>query len=93
VEEKIPFFYYIYKMKNKPAQQILKKYFGFDSFLDPQEKIINHVLSGKHSLVIMPTGSGKSLTYQAPALMLDDLTVVYNFFLWIKKRIKSKIFF
>jgi len=65
-------------MKNKPAQQILKKYFGFDSFREPQEEIIKHVLFGKHSLVIMPTGSGKSLTYQVPALMLDDLTVVIS---------------
>ena len=56
----------------------LQKYFGFDSFREPQEEIINRVLSGNHSLVIMPTGSGKSLIYQVPALILDDLTVVIS---------------
>jgi len=65
-------------MKNNTAQKILKKYFGFDSFREPQEKIINHIMSGSHAQVIMPTGSGKSLTYQLPALMLDDLTVVIS---------------
>jgi ATP-dependent DNA helicase RecQ len=74
----IPFFCYIYKMKNTSAQQILKKYFGFDSFREPQQEIIEHVINNKHSLVIMPTGSGKSLTYQVPALMLSDLTLVIS---------------
>lgn len=65
-------------MQNITAQQILKKYFGFDSFREPQNEIIQHILSGNHALVIMPTGSGKSLTYQVPALMLDDITVVIS---------------
>jgi len=60
------------------STKILKKYFGFDSFREPQEKIINHIMSGNHAQVIMPTGSGKSLTYQFPALMLDDLTMVIS---------------
>ena len=58
--------------------KILKKYFGFDSFRGVQEDIIQRTLQNKHSLVIMPTGSGKSLTYQIPALLFDDLTVVIS---------------
>jgi len=49
---------------------ITKHYFGFDSFRSPQGEVIDHVLSGCHALVIMPTGSGKSLCYQVPALTL-----------------------
>jgi ATP-dependent DNA helicase RecQ len=58
--------------------KILKRYFGFNSFRKPQEEIIQHVLDKKHCLVIMPTGSGKSLTYQIPALMLPGLTIVIS---------------
>ena len=57
---------------------ILKKYFSFTSYRGPQQAIIERTLRGKHSLVIMPTGSGKSLTYQIPALLLEDLTIVIS---------------
>ncbi len=57
---------------------ILKNKFGFSSFRKPQEEIINQVLKNKHSLVIMPTGSGKSLAYQIPALILPGLTLVIS---------------
>ncbi len=50
---------------------VLKNDFGLSAFRTGQEKIINSVLSGKDSLVIMPTGGGKSLCYQLPALILD----------------------
>ncbi len=63
-------------MKN--YQTILKKYFGFDAFRGLQEEIIQRTLKNQHSLVIMPTGSGKSLTYQIPALNFDGLTVVIS---------------
>ncbi len=56
----------------------LKKYFGYDRFREPQEEIIRHVLQGKHALIIMPTGSGKSILYQLPALLLPDLTLVIS---------------
>ncbi|HHJ51714.1 MAG TPA: ATP-dependent DNA helicase RecQ [Caldithrix abyssi] len=59
-------------------QEALQKYFGFDSFRGKQEEIVRHVLSGAHALVIMPTGSGKSLLYQLPALLLPDLTIVIS---------------
>ena len=57
---------------------LLKSHFGFDRFLPLQEEIINNVLSGNDSLVLMPTGAGKSLCYQLPALCLDGYTLVVS---------------
>ncbi|MCP4371271.1 MAG: DEAD/DEAH box helicase, partial [Deltaproteobacteria bacterium] len=62
------------KMKLTP-QQALKQYFGFDHFRDGQEETIRHVLDGQHALLVMPTGSGKSLTYQLPAMLQPGLTL------------------
>ncbi len=64
-----------------PGQHIrnlLKTHFGFDSFLPMQEEIVTHVLSGRDGLVLMPTGGGKSLCYQLPALALDGVTIVVS---------------
>lgn len=58
--------------------QELKKKFGVSEFRSSQEKIIRDVLEGKNCLVIMPTGMGKSLCYQLPALALEELTVVIS---------------
>ena len=52
--------------------EVLRRYFGYESFRDPQEAIIRRTLAGQHSLVIMPTGSGKSLCYQIPALICSS---------------------
>lgn len=59
-------------------QSILKKTFGFSDFRGQQAEIIQHVLDGNDGLVIMPTGGGKSLCYQLPALHLPGLTVVVS---------------
>ena len=56
----------------------LHKYFGYTNFLPLQEAIINDVLERKDLLILMPTGGGKSLCYQLPALLLDGLTVVVS---------------
>lgn len=56
----------------------LHEHFGFDSFKGNQEKIINSILSGKDTFVIMPTGGGKSLCYQLPALMLPGVALIVS---------------
>ncbi len=60
------------------SHQVLEKYFGFREFLDAQEEIIDAVVNGADALVVMPTGGGKSLCYQLPALMLEGTTVVVS---------------
>ena len=62
----------------KDPKKILKDTFGYDSFRSGQEKIIDLALSGKNALAIMPTGGGKSLCYQIPALALDGVTLVIS---------------
>lgn len=57
---------------------ILREYFGHDSFRDGQEQLIDNILSGRDVLGIMPTGAGKSLCYQVPALMLSGITIVLS---------------
>lgn len=56
----------------------LKDFFGFDSFKGDQEKVIQHLVSGKNAFVLMPTGGGKSLCYQLPALVMDGTAVVIS---------------
>src|SRR4029079_249365 len=56
----------------------LHQHFGFRDFRPGQEEAVRAALSGRDALVVMPTGSGKSLCYQLPALMRDDLTVVVS---------------
>ncbi|WP_125573735.1 DNA helicase RecQ [Levilactobacillus huananensis] len=60
------------------AQKILKTTFGYDTFRPGQQAVIEHVLSGESSLAIMPTGGGKSLCYQIPALLFNGITVVVS---------------
>ena len=60
------------------AKETLKSYFGYDSFREGQENIIKSILAGQDALAIMPTGAGKSICYQVPALMLPGITLVIS---------------
>ena len=60
------------------AKEALKQYFGYDEFRKGQEQIITAILEGRDALAVMPTGSGKSLCYQVPALILPGLTIVIS---------------
>jgi ATP-dependent DNA helicase RecQ len=63
---------------NLNIQQALKKYYGYSTFKPGQEEIINSILAGRDSLGIMPTGGGKSVCYQLPALLLPGLSLVIS---------------
>lgn len=65
-------------MRDQKLLKILKETFGYTTFRFEQHKIINAVLDGKDTLAIMPTGGGKSLCYQIPALYLDGVTLVVS---------------
>lgn len=57
---------------------VLKEYFGHDSFREGQDRITDSLLGGRDVLGIMPTGAGKSICYQVPALMFDGITIVVS---------------
>lgn len=59
-------------------QAELKKYFGFDKFKNLQENIIQNLLDGNDVFVLMPTGGGKSLCYQLPALIQDGCAIIIS---------------
>ncbi len=59
-------------------EEILKKYFGYDEFREGQGDVIESILSGKDTVAILPTGAGKSICFQVPALMQEGLTIVVS---------------
>ena len=61
-----------------PKAKVLREVFGFDGFRPGQEEIVDHLIDGRHVLAVMPTGSGKSLCYQVPALVKQGLTIVVS---------------
>ena len=61
-----------------PKAKVLREVFGFDAFRPGQEAIVDHLIDGRHVLAVMPTGSGKSLCYQVPALVKQGLTIVVS---------------
>lgn len=63
---------------NISTREILLKYWGFENFRDPQEEIIQSALSGRDTIALLPTGGGKSICYQVPALVLPGKTIVIS---------------
>ncbi|MCQ2749792.1 MAG: DEAD/DEAH box helicase [Clostridia bacterium] len=64
--------------KLQKAEKTLKKYFGYESFRKGQEEIVLSILDGKDVLAVMPTGAGKSICFEIPALMMPGITIVIS---------------
>jgi ATP-dependent DNA helicase RecQ len=66
------------KQQKEVARELLRLHWGYDNFRSGQERVLDHVFGAKDTVVIMPTGGGKSLCYQLPALVLDGITIVVS---------------
>jgi ATP-dependent DNA helicase RecQ len=60
------------------AREILHKVFGYDNFRDGQERIVSNILAGRDGVYVLPTGAGKSICFQIPALVFDGTTIVIS---------------
>ena len=72
-------------------REILKKHFGFDSFKDIQEEVIDNLLEGSNSLCLMPTGGGKSIIYQVAGLQTGKTTIVISPLLALMKQQNKRL--
>ena len=70
--------HYFMKEQNIDLYKELKKYFGFSQFKGLQEKVVTSIISGNNTFVIMPTGGGKSICYQLPALISEGTAIVIS---------------
>ena len=66
------------KIETSELHSKLKEFFGFDSFKSDQENIVRHLVDGNNAFVLMPTGGGKSLCYQLPALVMEGTAIVIS---------------
>src|SRR5512144_1442080 len=78
IAARVSAFRYPPRMAQGSAQYLLKHTFGYDRFRGFQAEVIDHVVAGGDALVLMPTGGGKSITYQIPALMRPGVGVVIS---------------
>src|SRR3954469_736705 len=62
----------------QPALDVLAVRFGFDAFRPGQERVVEALLAGRSALAVFPTGAGKSICYQLPALLLEGMTIVVS---------------
>ena len=65
-------------MRKMDKYEVLKQTFGYTSFREGQERLVDSTLSGRDVLGIMPTGAGKSICFQVPALMFPGITIVIS---------------